>query len=141
VVNVQVRGADCSFTPVQKLDLSPWLALSPSSDATEMHHDLVKAVFRLQFSPCGRFFCVHDTRPLFGERAAANGLVVVDMALRMDRTQTLRAFPMFPTDDQAPRSVSWTESGLWLMPPGTDDNGSIGARGGAICLVSGATCP
>jgi hypothetical protein len=136
MVNVQVRSSDSGFTPVQKLDLSPWLALSPWNGSSPMHSDLVKASFCVRFSPCGRFFYVQDTRPLFGEKAAAHGLVVVDMARRMDRTQFLRAFPMFPTDEQAPRSVDWTEAGFWLMPPGTDSNGSIGARGGALCLVS-----
>lgn len=137
MVNVQVRSSDSGFTPVQKLDLSPWLALSPQNDSSVMHSDLVKASFCVRFSPCGRFFYVQDTRPRFGEKAAAHGLVVVDMARRMDRAQSLRAFPVFPTDEQAPRSAEWTETGFWLMPPGTDSNGSIGARGGALCLVSG----
>ena len=135
MVNVQVRTSVSGFTPVQKLDLSPWIALCPWKEP-DMLSDLVKASFCVRFSPCGRFFYVQDTRPLFGEKAAAHGMVVVDMALRMERAQSLRAFPMFPTDEQAPRSAEWTDAGFWLMPPGTDSNGSIGARGGALCLLS-----
>lgn len=138
VANVQVRTSEDGFTPVQKLDLSTCLALHPRDETPFMQSDLVKASFRLGCSPCGRYFYVHDARPLFGERAAAKGLVVVDMAARMDRTQSLRALPMFPADEQAPRSVCWTDAGIWLMPPGTDEHGSIGARGGALCLLSHA---
>jgi len=100
---------------------------------------LVKACFALCFSACGRFVAVHDRHPLFGAHTSGHGLVVVDMALRMQQKQRLRAFPIFSTIDQAPRAFHWTRAGIWMMPPGTDDNGSIGARGGAICLYAPKT--
>jgi len=141
VLRVMVRAADdVSFTPVQKLDLSPWLALQASPEPLpELATDLVKACFALCFSACGRFVAVHDRHPLFGAHTSGHGLVVVDMALRMQQKQRLRAFPIFSTIDQAPRAFHWTRAGIWMMPPGTDDNGSIGARGGAICLYAPKT--
>ena len=137
VLSVLVRTTSMGFSPVQKRDLSPWLALKGNDDgmpSSVLQTDLVKASFVLRFSPCGRFVAVHDRHPFFGEPAPAHGLVVVDMALRMDKQQSLRPFPMFSTEEQAPRSFHWTRTGIWMMPPGTDATGSIGSRGGAICL-------
>ena len=126
------------YIPVQKIDLSAWLALSPKLGDSPMTTDLVKATYDLVFSPCGRFVAVVDRRPLFGEPPNNHGVVTIDMAMRME-TRGLRPHPMFATDEQAPRSFHWTRSGIWLQPPGTDSNGSIGPRGGAICVYAPTT--
>jgi len=131
------------YTPVQTVDLTPFLALSPKeSTAANMNTDLVKACYEFVFSPCGRFVAVVDRRPLFGEPACNHGVVIVDMALRMEYSMTkrgLKTVPMFATEDQAPRSFHWTNKGIWLQPPGTDEHGAMGPRGGALCLYAPTT--
>lgn len=131
------------YTPVQTVDLTPLLALSPKADTSaNMPTDLVKACYEFVFSPCGRFVAVVDRRPLFGEAPCNHGVVIVDMALRMEHAMTkrgLKTVPMFATEDQAPRSFHWTNKGIWLQPPGTDENGAMGPRGGAMCLYAPTT--
>tara|TARA_B110000046_G_C12783284_1_gene309934 strand:+ start:91 stop:537 length:447 start_codon:yes stop_codon:yes gene_type:complete len=131
-----------AYTPVQTVDLSPYFGMSPPWDEIPytMNTDLVKACYEFVFSPCGRFVAVVDRRPLFGESPCNHGVVVVDMAMRMEHKKSgLKTFAMFATDDQAPRSFHWTGSGIWLMPPGTDSHGAIGPKGGAICLYAPKT--
>lgn len=131
------------YTPVQTVDLTPFLALSPKENtASNMNTDLVKACYEFVFSPCGRFVAVVDRRPLFGEPACNHGVVIVDMAMRMEHAMTkrgLKTVPMFATEDQAPRSFHWTNKGIWIQPPGTDEHGAMGPRGGALCLYAPTT--
>lgn len=131
------------YTPVQTVDLTPFLALAPKENtAFNMNTGLVKACYEFVFSPCGRFVAVVDRRPLFGEAPCNHGVVIVDMALRMEHSMNkrgLKTVPMFATEDQAPRSFHWTNSGIWLQPPGTDEHGAMGSRGGAICLYAPTT--
>lgn len=124
-----------NYNIIQTLDASPWMGLRPSDGPSEMATDLVKASVDLKFSPCGRFFALIDRHPLFGSAPKSHGVVIVDTAMR-DKVSKFRPYPLFETEDQAPRSFHWTRQGIWLMAPGTDDNGSIGPRGGALCLFA-----
>lgn len=139
VFSVLVRSGERHFCLVQTADLSAQLGLSPSSDAQPVDTDLVRFPYSLSYSPCGRFAAVLDTHPRFGECAPGHGLVVLDTALRMHKKKSLRPFPLFATDDQSPRSFNWTRSGIYLLPPGTDENGSMGSRGGALLLYAPET--
>lgn len=132
--NVCWQTAERNFTPVASVDVTPWMGLYGGNEAG-LATDLVKASLELQFSPCGRFFAVVDRHPLFGAGPEGHGAVVIDTAMR-GKTNKFRAFPLFSMEDQAPRSFQWTRQGLFLMPPGTDENSSIGSRGGSICLFA-----
>lgn len=134
-VTVHVANDAGSFSPVQVADVSPYLSLHAADQEADFASDLVKKSLSIRFSPCSRFAAIVDRRPFFGMMAENNGVVVLDMALRMSESRSLRPFPMFPTADQAPRDFQWTRRGIWMLPPGTDDNGAIGARGGAVCLL------
>ena len=136
VASVLVRSGERSFFLVQTADLSSQLGLSPSSDAQPLETDLVKVPYSLSFSPCGRFAVVLDMHPRFGECAPGHGLVVLDTALRMHKKRSLRSFPLFATGEQSPRSFHWTRNGIYLLPPGTDENGAMGSRGGALLLYA-----
>lgn len=124
-----------SYSIIHALDASPWMGLHPADGPSDMAIDLVKASVDLTFSPCGRFVALVDRHPLFGSPAHGHGIVIIDTAMR-DKINQFRPYPMFPTMDQAPRSFHWTRQGVWIMCPGTDDNGSIGPRGGALCLFA-----
>ncbi len=132
VVDVMVRTCRDAFSSMQTIDLSTWIDLSPNDTAPSS--DLVKAALGITFSYCGRFVAILDRHPLFGDTPTNHGLVVIDMALRMDKFKALRPHPLFPSEEQAPRALQWTKSGVWVLPPGTDENGAIGARGGALML-------
>lgn len=132
--NVCWQTGERNFTPVANLDITPWLGLY-SNDAN-FGGDLVKASVDIQFSPCSRFFAVVDRHPLFGAKPEGHGAVIIDTAMR-GVTNKLRPFPLFSLEDQCPRSFQWTRRGIFLLPPGTDENGAIGARGGSVCLL----CP
>jgi hypothetical protein len=124
-----------SYSIIHALDASPWMGLDPTDGPSDIANDLVKASVNLTFSPCGRFVALVDRHPLFGSPAHGHGIVIVDTAMR-DKAYKFRPYPMFPTMDQAPRSFHWSRQGIWIMCPGTDDNGSIGPRGGALCLFA-----
>ena len=124
-----------SYSIIHSLDASPWMGLDPTDGPEEIATDMVKASVDLTFSPCGRFVALVDRHPLFGSPADGHGLVIIDTAMR-DKSNKFRPYPMFPTMDQAPRSFHWSRQGIWIMCPGTDDNGSIGPRGGALCLFA-----
>ena len=134
VLSLLLRISDTAFLPAQKLDISHLLGLSvnehPSSWTSQ---SLVKAAFSVGFSSCGRFAFALDNRPAYGEAAAACGLVLVDTRAR-DVPHRMKATGLFPSEEQAPRSVAFCGGALWTMPPGTDAAGSIGARGGALVL-------
>lgn len=124
-----------NYTIIQSMDASPWMGLGPSDEPSVVANDLVKASVDLKFSPCGRFIALVDRHPLFGSAPKSHGVVIVDTAMR-DKVSKFRPYPLFETEDQAPRSFHWTRQGIWLMAPGTDDNGSIGPRGGVLCLFA-----
>lgn len=142
VLEIAVTSAPygyCVYTPVQKLDITHYLGLpSNPSEAAVPRTDLVKATCGMVFSPCNRFVTVVDCRPQFGEPALNNGVVTIDLSLRLT-FNGLKLHPLFETSDQAPRSFHWTRTGIWLLPPGTDFNGTIGPRGGALCVYAPET--
>jgi hypothetical protein len=135
VVLVRTSSVKWGYSPVQAIDMSTWIGLVPGMDQV-VDPTLLKACFGLQFSPCGRFVLVIDRRPLFGDAAKNHGVVAVDTALRMNLSRSLRPIPLFSTEDQQPRSIQWTRNGIYLMPPGTDQNGGMGPRGGALYLIA-----
>jgi hypothetical protein len=135
-VTVNVVNDEGTFTPVQMADVSTYLSLQANENEAEFYPDLGERSISVKFSPCSRFAALVDRQPFFGRAAVNHGVVVLDMALRMSQSTSLRPFPMFPTRDQAPRDFQWSRRGIWLLPPGTDDNGSIGPRGGALCLLA-----
>jgi hypothetical protein len=132
MLTVSVRTRGLFFSALQKIDVSQWLCVGNQDRDDDA--DLIKSSVELAFSPCGRFVAAVDRRPGFNIKAVACGVVIVDTALRQDAKKGLRAFPFFATEDQAPRGFSWTDAGIWLACPGTDRNGSIGSRGGAILI-------
>lgn len=139
VVEILVRTTH-GFSSIQSIDISTWIDLMTDNDSMALPYGVVKAKFGVSFSACGRWVSVLDRHPMFGESPNKHGCVLIDTALRMDTLKALRPFPLFPlfpTDDQAPRSLHWTESGIVLEPPGTDELGAIGSRGGALILY----CP
>jgi hypothetical protein len=133
VVLVRTSSVRWSYSPVQSIDISMLIGLQPGMDHV-VDPTLLKACFGLQFSPCGRFVLVIDRHPLFGDAAKNHGVVAVDTALRMNLSRSLRPIPLFSTEDQQPRSIQWTRTGFVLCPPGTDEHGSMGPRGGALCI-------
>lgn len=136
VADVMVRMSRDGFGATQTIDVSPWISLSGTGDHPPAS-DLVKATLGLTFSYCGRFVAIMDRHPLFGDAPSNHGVVIIDTALRMDKFRALRPHPVFATEEQAPRSLQWTKNGFWMMPPGTDEQGAIGSRGGALVLY----CP
>tara|TARA_B100001173_G_scaffold311986_1_gene331138 strand:+ start:5702 stop:7609 length:1908 start_codon:yes stop_codon:yes gene_type:complete len=88
------------------------------------------------FSPCGRFVTIIDSGPSMGDIVMNHGVVIVDTAMRRGGHNSLRARPLFESAEQAPRELHWTRSGIWMLPPGTDGRGRIGAQGGALCLFA-----
>ena len=126
------KTSETNFTPVANLELTPWISLYNTEDSND-GGDLIKASIDIEFSPCSRFFAVIDRHPLFGQKPEQHGAVVVDTSMR-GLTNKFRPFPLFSMEDQCPRSFQWTKSGIFLMPPGTDDNSAIGPRGGSLCL-------
>lgn len=140
VLRIAVSNSGGVFTPVQQLDMSPWLGLSPFSDrASAAGPDLVKAGVHVSFSPCGRFVALVDRRPLFGDAPLNHGVVTVNLAARME-SKKLRPLPLIGTADQAPRQFEWTKGGIYLCAPATDENNAIGPRGGLLCLCNHVHC-
>jgi hypothetical protein len=134
MATVHVANEEGSFSISQCTDVSVWMRMgSPEDD--DFNTDLVKASIGIEFSPCGRFAALVDQHPKFGSFARNHGVVILDMAMRSDSNRSLRPYPCFESVDQAPRGFVWSRSGVWLLPPGTDTNGAIGPKGGALCLM------
>lgn len=89
--------------------------------------------YSLGFTPCGRYTTIVDKSTYYGETSAVYGVIVVDLAARLDES-SLRAQPMFDSSDQAPRTLHWTRKGVYLQAPGTDEFGAVGAKGGLLFL-------
>ena len=128
LVEVLIRTAPQVFVSVQTIDVTHWISLGslePTIWDGDGHADTAHALklpYKISFSPCGRFAALVDQRPLFGLSISNYALVVLDMAYRHER-RGVRACALAPVEDVAPRSIDWTEKGLWIQ-----------ARYGAIFL-------
>jgi len=121
IAEVLIRTAPNVFVSVQSMDITHWTASGvpePSvfdpPNASQIASGL-KLPYSIVFSPCGRFAAVVDQRPLWGLSITNHALVVLDMALRNER-RGVRAMPLAPVEDVAPRTVEWTSIGMWLQP-------------------------
>lgn len=121
LLEVLIRTAPGVFVSAQTIDVTPWTTIGrgepsvfdpPGTDAVA---NALKLPYHVTFSPCGRFAAVVDQRTLFGLSVTNHALVVLDMALRHER-RGVRALPLAPSDDVAPRSLEWTSEGIWLQP-------------------------
>lgn len=121
LVEVLIRTTPGVFVSVQTIDITHWASLGRGEPTVfDQAEDgwianALKLPYTVDFSPCGRFAAVVDQRPLFGLSITNYSLVVLDMALRHER-RGIRALPMAPLEDIAPRSLVWTEGGLWMQP-------------------------
>ena len=122
ILEVLLRTETGVFVSVQRIDITHWTSMG-RGEASIFDEAVdggavalaLKLPYSVIFSPCGRFVAVVDQRPLFGLAITNHAIVVLDMARRHDR-RGVRALPLAPTEDVAPRSLEWTESGLWLQP-------------------------
>ena len=121
LLEVLIRTAPGVFVSAQTIDVTPWTTIGrgepsvfdpPGTDAVA---NALKLPYHVTFSPCGRFAAIVDQRTLFGLSVTNHALVVLDMALRHER-RGVRALPLAPSDDVAPRSIEWTSEGIWLQP-------------------------
>ena len=123
IVEILIRTAPKVFVSVQTIDVAHYVSIGrgeptlwdpQGSLGTELANAL-KLPYSILFSPCGRFAAIVDQRPLFGLAITNHALVVLDMALRQER-RGVRALPLAPVEDVAPRSLEWTETGIWMQP-------------------------
>ena len=120
LVEVLIRTAPQVFVSVQTIDVTHWISLGvgePTIWDSDAHTDTAHALklpYKISFSPCGRFAALVDQRPLFGLSISNYALVVLDMAYRHER-RGVRACALAPVEDVAPRSIDWTEQGLWVQ--------------------------
>lgn len=122
ILEVMLRTAPNVFVSVQRIDISHWTSLG-RGEATIFDEPqdgfsvamALKLPYTLTFSPCGRFVAVVDQRPLFGLTITNHSVIVLDMSRRHER-RGVRALPLAPAEDVAPRSLEWTTAGLWLQP-------------------------
>jgi hypothetical protein len=127
-VLVHVRNNEGHFSPCHEINVSSWIETSTAES--------FGATVRIEFSPCGRFFALVDRRAEFGDVTDGYGVVIVDMAMRgTTSTKSIRVYPLFESSDQSPRGFQWSSSGIWILPPGRNECGVIGPRGGGICLL------
>lgn len=130
IVEVLLRTASSVFVSVQTMDVTPWTSnghVEPTifegdpvggTGGNAHAHASISALrlpYDIIFSPCGRFATILDKRATFGLPLTSHALVVLDMALRHER-RGVRSLPLAPIEDVAPRSIAWTESGLWIQP-------------------------
>lgn len=130
LVEVLVRTAPGVFVSVQTIDVTHWTSIGRGEPSLFDHQgatpvaNALRLPYRIVFSPCGRFAAVTDQRPLFGLAITNHALVVLDMCHRLER-RGVRALPLAPWENVAPRSVDWAEGGIWLQ-----------ARFGALALCT-----
>ena len=121
MVEVLVRTAPTVFVSVQTIDVTHWATIGraePSVFDAAANGEVANALrlpYSIVFSPCGRFATLVDQRPLFGLTITNYGLVVLDMCHRLER-RGVRALPLAPVEDVAPRSLEWTVGGMWIQP-------------------------
>ena len=128
IVEVLVRSSQNCFVSVQTIDVTHWTASIHTDDYSGLFAEEGMQSWcpnSVVFSPCGRFAAVVDQGPMYGMSLANHGIVVLDMALRQER-RGVRAMPLAPAEEVAPRSVTWTETGIWVQ-----------ARHGALFLATG----
>ena len=132
IVEVLLRTGDSTFVSVQSTDVTHYTTIGngepsvfdpPGTNAQTLAAAL-KLPYSIIFSPCGRFATIVDQRPLNGLTLTNHALVVLDLALRHER-RGVRALPLASVEDVAPRSMQWTDQGIWLQ-----------ARHGALLLWS-----
>ena len=122
LVEVLIRTAAQVFVSVQTIDVTHWTTMGsgePTLWDGESHATVASALklpYSITFSPCGRFAAIVDQRPLFRLSITNYALVVLDMAYRHER-RGVRACALAPVEDMAPRSVDWTNEGLWIQAP------------------------
>jgi hypothetical protein len=121
LAEVLIRTAPTVFVSVQTIDITHWTTIGrgepnvfDDSTSTEVANAL-RLPYSISFSPCGRFAAVVDRRPLFGLSITNYALVVLDMCHRLER-RGVRALPLAPVEDVAPRTLEWTSQGLWIQP-------------------------
>jgi hypothetical protein len=130
LVEVLVRTAPGVFVSVQTIDVTHWTSIGRSEPSLFDHQgatpvaNALRLPYRIVFSPCGRFAAVTDQRPLFGLAITNHALVVLDMCHRLER-RGVRALPLAPWENVAPRSIDWAGGGIWLQ-----------ARFGALALCA-----
>jgi hypothetical protein len=118
IVEVLLRTQENLFVSVQTIDVTHWVAMGAAEpgvldDGSQLDVAL-KLPYAVVFSPCGRFAAIVDQRPLYAMYLTNHGIVVLDMALRHER-RGVRAMPLAPAEEVAPRSVAWTEAGMWVQ--------------------------
>jgi hypothetical protein len=122
-----------NYAIVHTVDVSHLMGVDPETSETD--YVAVKYIIDIQFSHCGRFVALVDRHPLFGLSANLHGVVIIDTLTRNANHTKFKLYPLFSTTHQAPRSFHWSSQGIWIMCPGTDSTGSIGAHGGALCMT------
>ena len=123
IVEVLLRTASKVFVSVQTIDVTPWTSnghVEPSifdNDPTGAMETItaLRLPYDIVFSPCGRFATILDKRATYGFPLTNHALVVLDMALRHER-RGVRSLPLAPVGDVSPRSIQWTEAGMWIQP-------------------------
>jgi len=122
LVEVLIRTAAQVFVSVQTIDVPHWTTMGSGeptiwdgqwASGQHLAHAL-KLPYHITFSPCGRFAALVDQRPLFGLSITSYALIVLDMACRHER-RGVRACALAPVEDMAPRSIDWTNEGLWMQ--------------------------
>ena len=118
-VEVLTRTTPSVFVSVQNIDVTHWVkTYDPEPGiATVMWEpvpDFMRLPYTVTFSPCGRFAVLIDKRTMFNLKAPNHALLVLDTALR-GSTRGVRARPLAPLGEIAPRSIEWTPSGLFVQ--------------------------
>jgi hypothetical protein len=112
-----VRTTQKSFVSIQRSDLSHWFFTQNDEN--------VKLPYLIEFSPCGRYTTILDQRPTFGVGSPNHAIVVLDLSLGREKRRGVRALPLATVEDATPRSICWTNDGLWVQ-----------ARHGALLLTA-----
>lgn len=124
ILEVLIRTEPGVFVSVQTMDVTHWTAIGQSEPTVFDQDDhqanagatvSLKLPYHIGFSPCGRFAAILDKRTTFGLPITNHAVVVLDMAARNER-RGVRALPLAPVEDVAPRSLEWTDTGMWLQP-------------------------
>ena len=123
IVEVLLRTAAQVFVSVQTIDVTPWTSdghVEPTIFDNGATGQLgttssLRLPYEILFSPCGRFATILDKRATYGFPLTNHALMVLDMALRHER-RGVRSLPLAPVEDVAPRSMEWTEAGMWIQP-------------------------
>tara|TARA_B100000575_G_scaffold194902_1_gene157520 strand:- start:300 stop:1928 length:1629 start_codon:yes stop_codon:yes gene_type:complete len=116
-VEILIKTAPTVFVSVQHLDITHWTRSPLPLDDPETLADWgaeIRLPYAIQFSPCGRFVSLLDKRTSFGMAPPNHALIILDTALR-NAPRGVRATPLAPTREVAPRSLAWTKNGLFIQ--------------------------